>query len=137
MPDPVRGDSLQHISLAQIEQKILADKDFIPAPVLQEFVAVLDAYDIKHIDVAVDVKARLQAEIFRLEQTLSTFRTIVYTFGAFIQMQSFIIAFGLHQQVINGGNLLFSLVGAGFIYAFICSLEEKQKLVQSVLARVA
>jgi hypothetical protein len=125
------------LAISDAALKIVADKDFIPEPVLQEFVAILDAYDVKQTEVSVDVKARLQAEMSRIEQTLSTCRTVVYTFGVFIQMQSLIIAFGFHQQAINGGNLIFSLVSAGFIYAFICSLEEKQKLIQSILARIA
>lgn len=136
MPDPVRADSLQHISLAQIEQKIVANKDFIPESVLQEFAAILDTYDVKHIEAPTEVKDRLQAEMSRIEQMLSTCRNVVYTFGAFIEMQSFIIALRLHQQAVNGFNLILSLISAGFLYAFIYIFEEKQKLIQSILERI-
>jgi len=130
-----QSDAVQ-LAISDAARKIVADKDFIPQSVLQEFVVILDAYDVKQTEVAADVKARLQAEMFRIEQTLSTCRSFIYTVSAFIQMQSFIIAFGFHHHAINGGNLILSLIGAGFVYAFICSLEEKRELVSSVLARI-
>lgn len=136
IPDGARIAPVSQVPIVQIEQKIVADKDFIPEEILQEFIKILDERYVGDITVSKGVISRLHTELFRLQRAISFFDGVLKVAGAMVFLQSFFLLCGAYEFRHQGPDIALWPIGGAWLYGFIKYFENKAALIESILIRI-